>query len=165
MSGIDQPLTLCRENEFKYFADGHDTARSEFDMNLLKDQPDITAFMFCGVGDERHLYATLTKIHSHTRQNTYLETKRYHFTLLDLKPAILARDLIVFSLLDDLSRLRTGSEEELDTLLTLFYTWAGVLMPAYACDGLQRTISQVLLGLEKDLVPSCSRYQSKSDHR
>jgi hypothetical protein len=110
--------------------------------------------MFCGIGDARHLYATLAKIHSHTKQNAHLANKRYHFTLLDLKPAILARDLIVFSLLDDMSRLRTGSEEELDTLLVLFYTWAGVIMPAYAYDGLQRTIRQILLGLEKDLMPN-----------
>ena len=113
--------------------------------------------MFCGVGDARHFYATLARIHDHTKSRPQLASKKYHFTLLDLKPSMLARDLIIFSMLDDISRLSKDSPAEIDTLLTLFYTWSGFIMPAHAIERLQKTIDQILVGIDRGLLPKWFR--------
>lgn len=58
------------------------------------------ALMFGGIGYARNLFATLTDI---VEQEAALSVPRdtsYHFTLVDLKPACIARILVIFTLLE-----------------------------------------------------------------
>ncbi|CAJ2505393.1 Uu.00g127870.m01.CDS01 [Anthostomella pinea] len=51
----------------------------------------LLSFMFCGVGDARSLFQTVFTLFM-----SQVKSKQLHFTILDHKPAIIARDLISF---------------------------------------------------------------------
>lgn len=54
-----------------------------------------------------------------------------HFTLIDLHPTALSRDLCVFLLLDQLAETKYNDAEELEIFSTLFYIYIGVIIPSY----------------------------------
>ncbi|KAK0491418.1 hypothetical protein IW261DRAFT_1621216 [Armillaria novae-zelandiae] len=64
-----------------------------------------------------------------------------HFTLLDIHP-ILARDLCLFMMVEELIHLRERAHDELEEVeikATLLYIWMGVIIPSYCharCRGL-----------------------------
>ena len=53
-----------------------------------------------------------------------------HFTVLDIHTGVLARDLCIMMLLDDLVEGRGDSAAQAEIRLTIFYTFAGVAMPS-----------------------------------
>ncbi|KAF2423074.1 hypothetical protein EJ08DRAFT_701344 [Tothia fuscella] len=136
------------QNEPEYHSVGHDSARPQFDGSLLKDQPVLTAIIFCGIGDARHLYATLARIGQYeSEQKSVVNIKRHHFTLVDLKPAALARDLVLFFLLDELASVKG---KDLNLMSTIFFIFMGTIMPAKAYSKFQDTVQAVIDALEDD---------------
>lgn len=72
-----------------YFGPGHDEPESLFTRELdssCREEP-VLSFMLCGVGDARHLFKTIRDYYN-TRKNP---SQKVHFTILDNKPAVLAR--------------------------------------------------------------------------
>jgi hypothetical protein len=59
----------------------------------------------------------------------------YHFTIIDTKPQVIARAILVFLLLEDLTDKKS---------LTLFYTFMNHIMPPQAYKKLQATISRAI---------------------
>lgn len=112
------------------------------DGKLLKTQPALTAFIFVGIGDARHFYATLTTIARYEQKVSGAKDKRYHFTLVDLKASALARDLIFFWLLDELSQ-SSGSTTR-DIAVAMYFIFIGTIMPSGAYKKLQSTITKVI---------------------
>lgn len=132
----------------EYYSVGHDYARTWFDGKLLKAQPDTTKFLFVGIGDARHFYATLAAVARHERERSSPKDKRHHFTLVDLKASALARDLIIFWLLQELSKAEGQANR--DTAVAIFYVFVGTIMPSQAYKKLQSSIAQLTNALETD---------------
>lgn len=100
------------------------------------------------------------------RDHHVLVTKTSHFTLVDLKTAVFARDLLVFRLLFDAdSELKSGKDNE-ETILTLSYLYGAQAMPKWAFDKLRRCISAVLAELNKTSQnPMCIFYIPDSSRK
>jgi hypothetical protein len=78
----------------------------------------------------------------------------YHFTIVDLKPAAIARDLVMLMMLRDVDS--SPNKEAADLLLaTIFYTFIAPCMPSFAYDILQSYITQLLGILQgQETIPS-----------
>ena len=135
----------------EYFSVGHDDADSVVDSGLLASSSDETiACLFCGIGDARNLLATLTHISISQLSMPGLSTKRFHFTLVDIHPAVFARDLLIFRLLLDSAREPKTRQRE--TIVTLSYVYSAHVMPQWTYDRLQVGLSSVCEDLGKEDV-------------
>jgi len=130
---------------------------------MLSSSKKEIAGLFCGIGDARNLLVTLAFIGSVEASKPSL--KKFHFTILDLKPAVFARDLLMFQLiLDSIAESETKSSE---TITALSYMFGAQIMPQWTFDRIQQTISKVLAQLEmteKDVmgifyIPTTARLQ------
>ncbi|KAF7897281.1 hypothetical protein EAF00_005509 [Botryotinia globosa] len=97
-----------------YVPIGHDNAKSLFDESLALQVPagETISFFNSGLGDARHFLASLISI-AHDEGKGKIPKRRYHFTLNDINRHVLTRALIIFSLLDKLSRVKEGQMFEL----------------------------------------------------
>ncbi|KAJ7114132.1 hypothetical protein C8R44DRAFT_881678 [Mycena epipterygia] len=124
------------------------------DMKNMADE-DISqlSFLLGGVGDARHVYSTLVGL---DRAHKKLDKKRQeafrlHFTLLDIHPAALARDLCILILLEQLIDTPTESLiTRAEILSTMFYTFAGVVMPGYCYTRLEKVMQDLRMSLKGD---------------
>jgi hypothetical protein len=91
------------------------------------------AIFFAGVGDARHVFASIIGLGQ--LQDKLSEEKRQalnvHFTLNDIHPQALARDLCLFSLLDEIAQTHNDARREAELKMTILCTWMGLLMPQY----------------------------------
>lgn len=125
---------------------GHDDAQTLIGPKTISASANDVACLFCGIGDARNLFATIAWAGLGEVRNP--SSRRYHFTIVDIKPAVLARDLLMFRLLFDLS---TESEmKKRETLVTLSYVFGAQVMPKWTFDRLQTGLSVVLADLETD---------------
>lgn len=109
---------------------------------------------FCGgIGDARHMFRTFLDIEHHEKSGK-TSPKHYHFTIVDVNKYALARDLILFMLLQDLSVIGDASSDEAILILsTIFYVWAGKMIPHCTFEHLQQTISRALVALRPKQQP------------
>lgn len=56
---------------------------------------------------------------------------KVHFTLLDIHPTVLARDLCMLLLIDELMKDGHDEETRLEIKATLFYMFIGIIVPPY----------------------------------
>ena len=124
------------------------------------------SFFFAGVGDARHIYTTLYsimrleswqsemgKIPRPTRDHVF--TSRFHMKALDLNPKIIARDLVMFLILDSVSRLETDEEEAEFLSAAAFFVFMAPAMPEYFFSTLQDFIKRAIRMLAKyETLPS-----------
>ncbi len=62
------------------------------------------------------------------------EVTNVHFTLLDIHPTVLARDLCLFMMIEELIHLRERAHDEVEEVeikATLLYIWMGAIIPSY----------------------------------
>lgn len=145
-------LTPGRQDEPEYYPIGHDMAESLFDERLAakSDRNSSLSFLLCGIGDARHLLATLNSIAMNIDQGEGGLPKELHFTLVDLKPASLARILILLELSSQLSpAVQFGSQACDDATCVLAYLYIGHVVPPFVHAALLRTISSLIRVLEK----------------
>ncbi|KAI2467676.1 hypothetical protein F4781DRAFT_423198 [Annulohypoxylon bovei var. microspora] len=130
-----------------YLSPGHETAGPLYSYGLLMSasRDPVLSFMLCAVGDARHLFQTLVKY------PLLLEvTQKLHITAVDDKPTIIARDLILFSLLQE----AVTNQESRDMIqLSLSYLYSAHIIPPFAWEMLQATISKLLEKLENRQQP------------
>lgn len=119
------------------------------------------SIMFCGIGDARNMLQTMM----HYNEQGPKSHQRLHFTILDVKATMLARDLILFALLDDisltmaLSQIETlGLDEQrmgqfVETLTVAAYFYLAQVMPAYAWDRIQAIIKRLLHSFDHSKQP------------
>jgi len=85
------------------------------------------------------------KIHEHERKQAEKSTAKYHFTIIDTKATVIARAMIIFLLLEELSDTSNISTDQREEILgTLFYVYINHIMPPKAWQKLQSTISQAI---------------------
>lgn len=135
--------TLLQGTE--YYVVGHDDACSQIDESMFEQSNTPLAIFFGGVGDARNLYATILGIDKLEKGITGKKTRTYHATINDIKASALARDLVMFLLLDDLAAAVNSSEDNRTELLaTIFFLYVGAIMPKYIFDRIQDTIERVI---------------------
>ncbi|KJX96528.1 putative tetratricopeptide-like protein [Zymoseptoria brevis] len=125
-------------------------------LNLPRYKPtlintaDTTSLLFGGIGDARNLFQTLVEIARHEAKKKDIERKKYHFTIIDLKAACIARILVVVMMLEELSQSQEDEKQlpQNRLLHCLFYTLLSPLMPAKIYDVLQTQISRAVEALE-----------------
>jgi tetratricopeptide (TPR) repeat protein len=104
--------------------------------------------LFAGCGDARHFFATLIQLAPVARGGD-LKLPLSRFTLNDFKPSVLARDLIVFNLLEKLGR-QPEADERAMLLTILFFTYTCSVMPSIIFERLQSVITECIQWLRKD---------------
>ncbi|KAF2871213.1 hypothetical protein BDV95DRAFT_619358 [Massariosphaeria phaeospora] len=165
-------LPYCKPGMFnipEFYTVGHDKANSMYDYLLMRQTgpSEKIAFLFGDIGDARHLFKTLTAI---DRLEVAKRTDReYHFTIIDIKPEVLARDLLFFLLLDQLASELRGSNTFLSgkvdsTLATLYYAYVSQVMPPKVYQHLQDTIVFAIDALESRTAMPSWIVLRESDH-
>ena len=105
-------------------------------------------FFFGGIGDARHLYATLISIARSEQASSRPSDRKYHFTVNDIKAETLARNLLFFILLQDVSEIDDPtSEESTFNLTTIFFLYSDQIIPPYVFSHLQRIIIRAISAL------------------
>lgn len=142
--------------EADYFAVGHDIPESQYGTTLATTTGKAKAisFLFCGIGDARNLFKTMAMYAVMGPKCN--PPQRLHFTILDHKPAVLARNLIFFILLDDLSHMASTTEQDFkarETIHVLFYLFSTQIIPGFVWERLQKTIQRLLVSFEKHEQP------------
>jgi Domain of unknown function (DUF4470) len=142
-----------RQDEAEYYAVGQDNAKSLFDEALEKSTSieDQLSFLYCGSGDARNFFATLADI-PFTAKGSH--GKSLHFTILDLKPAALARTVIILDMLQRygfMKLLKTPGCD--DALVVIAYLYSCTVIPPFVNDKLQEHITHLLPVLETDDEP------------
>lgn len=104
------------------------------------------ALLFGGIGDARHLLTTLMVVTLEASMKPGTEGKTFHFTIVDIKAAAIARDLIVLEMLDDMTLPKAA--DRMLAQVGLYYTYLAPIMPATIYEYLQRKIASVIDTLE-----------------
>lgn len=120
---------------------GHDDADTLLPNALLSTTSKEIACLCCGIGDARNLLATIFYL------GISRSRKAFHFTIVDLKPAVFARDLLIFRLLFDAQAESEARKTE--TTVTLSYLFGAQIMPKWVFNRLQVCISAVIADLKK----------------
>lgn len=123
---------------------------------------ELVSLLFGGVGDARHPMHTIREI-SKAEEKNEIPNKRYHVTINDIHKCALARDIIIFILLEKLATMHEGSDETIQVLNTLFFLYVSILMPSCAYKQLQDTITAVLSALKTGEQPSKLLYLHAHD--
>ncbi|KAJ6507320.1 hypothetical protein C8R47DRAFT_1100924 [Mycena vitilis] len=121
--------------------------------SMSEDEISHISFFLGGVGDARHVYSTLVGLHrAHKKMDRKRQAAfRVHITLLDIHPAALARDLCMLLLLNQLMDTPLeNSETRTELLATLFYTFAGVVMPGYCFSRLEGVMEDLRIFIKGD---------------
>lgn len=145
---------FCRQDEPEYYPIGHDVPESLFDKRLAaKSRRDSSlSFLMCGIGDARNLWETLNSIvlpdKEFVNQNI---PKELHFTLVDLKPAALARILILLRLMSQLpTSEELGGQVSQDLTWAMAYLYVGHIVPPFVHATLSKSISDLIGVLERN---------------
>lgn len=141
----------------EYYPVEHDKACSQVDKHMLrKAVKKPVSLFFGGIGDARNLYATLIETARLETVDSRPPKRKYHVTISDLKAPALARDLVMFYLLDDLAKMESsGGELETEHCTVIFYLFTASILPPFAARRIQDTIKRVerALGSDEDLLP------------
>ncbi|KAH8904162.1 hypothetical protein BR93DRAFT_971230 [Coniochaeta sp. PMI_546] len=150
-------IPLLSDQELKnsdvaeYYAIGHDEFQSLYDHELEQSSSagDSLSFMFCGSGDARHLFTTLLTMQVNEMMGRTKVCKNLHITILDLKPAALARTLIFIDMLlvyAIMKMRKTPGIEDAPTVMA--YLYVGHVIPAAVNEKLQTQIKGLIDSLE-----------------
>ncbi|EGG07380.1 uncharacterized protein MELLADRAFT_85814 [Melampsora larici-populina 98AG31] len=156
-------------NDRAYYPIGHDDPESLYRPALERTTKDakVVSFMFCGVGDARNMLQTILEYSPDPMKpyNSRKADQKLHMTILDVSQAIIARDLILFALLDDISLIMSMPDEEklrpdngnpytiIETLDTISYFYMASVMPAYAWNRIRGIIQRLLDAFDNSKQP------------
>ncbi|KAI1499416.1 hypothetical protein F5X99DRAFT_389871 [Biscogniauxia marginata] len=135
------------QDEPEHYGPGHDDAESQYTTVLKKSsrRDPVLSFMFCGIGDARHLFHTIRSCAARSS-----ESQKVHFTILDIKPAVLARALVFFKILD---QAYTSEDQKSLASLSLGYLFCAHMIPPFVWDVLQETIQTLEACLDQSKQP------------
>jgi hypothetical protein len=130
---------------------------ADLDANTPRDKG--ISLLFAGIGDARNMYATLVMI---AESESRAPSKRtFRITVNDIKPHVIARNLVIWLLLDELTK---NEDSSLEIINAVFFIFCTAIMPAGAYGWLQSTISKAIRALETGTgMPSWVKVPS-SDH-
>lgn len=130
------------------------TPESLFDETLGSSPRQRLSFLFGGIGDARNLFQSIIDIAAHEgKYKTKKSRKEYYFTIVDIKSAAIARNLVVLMLLDTSLADGAPHEKSRKILLCIFYTYISSIMPSNLHDVPQEKIGEAKLALENGTLP------------
>lgn len=140
-----------------YFVVGNDIPHSISDAKLFETRAQegfvnsIHDHLFVGIGDMRNMFRTIIDV-SNTEIN-YTKSE-YRFLIVENKTAIIARDLLIAILLEELTKheLSVGSTC-VNVLNTLFFMYTSRLVPQQTLRHIQEIISMALTQLRAGTEP------------
>ena len=107
------------------------------------------SLLFGGVGDARNFLMTLIFIGAEAQSKKLPVDKSFHITIVDIKPASIARDLLVFLILDEIAAVKDSEELWKRRLhYLLYYMYLSPIMPTSLYTLLQSRIRRALDCLE-----------------
>lgn len=107
---------------------------------------------------------TLITISEMEKNEAETSTKKYHFTVNDVHKCAIARDMIIWMLLDELSGIKNKQSDDAAMILnTVFFLYLSTMMPAYAFEHLNKTPSKAVKALEAGEQPLRWLYLHKKD--
>ncbi|KAL8673296.1 MAG: hypothetical protein Q9168_002294 [Polycauliona sp. 1 TL-2023] len=164
----DVPRYLCTlDDSPEYYPIGHDKACSQINDNMMqRSVKEPISLFFGGIGDARNLFATLIEIVRLETIDSRPAKRKYHATINDLKAPTLARNLIMFYLLDDLAQFKAAdAARRFEQLTVIFYLFTASIMPPFVAGKIRQAVSraeQALLS-STDLLPWAHVDQSSRD--
>lgn len=147
---------VYRQSAVEFFSVGHDAAETEFHPDVAESSQNSYSMLFCGIGDARNLFATLAYISLTAMSKPSLSSKKFYFTLLDINPAVFARDLLNFRMLADCVK-ETDAKRRV-TLVTISYVFALQIMPPWVYERLQAAIQDLLSELQDQKADVLGRF-------
>ncbi|KAH8894481.1 hypothetical protein GQ53DRAFT_839555 [Thozetella sp. PMI_491] len=136
----------------EYYCVGHDAIEDLGEPLGLQDTvPSEISFLFAGSGDGRNLFSTITCMLVREVDRDVRTFSKMHATILDLKPAALARVLIIFNMMAQFDvELREGSPTATDCFLDMAYLFSCQIIPPFVEARLQSNIKELITKLEGD---------------
>ncbi|TKA65542.1 hypothetical protein B0A55_09869 [Friedmanniomyces simplex] len=136
-------IILDIPHALEYYIIGHDTPDTVYQSELLRTSRKRISLMLSGISDARNLYLTIMGIATD-------KVGDIHFTVVDIKPAVIARDLLILMLIDRLGRTNDSKQKGGQGLIfaCLFYTYLAPVMPAPVYGTLQNYIKMLIDILE-----------------
>lgn len=137
----------------EYYAIGHDIANGLYDEDLEKtaSAKDDLAFLFCGSGDGRHVFMTLLAMGTRELMQKKKTCRKLHITLLDLKPAAIARTLIFFDMMMFYALMKGEKVPGIEDAPTVMaYLYLGHVIPKNVNVKLNQTIERLLVAIDSD---------------
>jgi len=148
----------------EFFSIGHDDPLSVVDDWGPEDSDPLSlstmplsrlsrlGFLFGGVGDARHIYGSIIGLH---RASQRLSKDRQsvvhaHFTLLDIHPTVLARDLCILLLLEQLIKGDIDEDAKVEIKAAVFYTFIGIVVPLYCHRRFHDTVKSAITNLQQN---------------
>lgn len=122
----------------------------------MSSRQDDIALLLCGSGDARHVFATFINLHAGLKLGNANRIKKMHITASDLKPAALARMIIVLDMLVRYSVMKlTNAPGHGDVLTVVSYLYTCQIVPPFVIEKLQEHIDRLIEVLEAgdDPVP------------
>jgi hypothetical protein len=119
-----------------------------------------------GIGDARHFYAQLAILGVTERMIMHSASplkRKYNFTLNDGNCAAITRNLVLLVLLDELACLTDIPQaERTEIYTTVYYIFAGVIIPRYALDRFIHTVDSLVGRLRNNepVLPWLQVYES-----
>ncbi|KAM0811999.1 putative DUF4470 domain-containing protein [Seiridium cardinale] len=154
-----QSWKSCQDSNLHW----HDGADTLLDDRMADAAQDSYSFLLAGVGDGRNVFATLAFISLMGLSKPLLLSKKFHSTLLDIKPAVFARDLLMFRLLLDAAK--ESNEKSSETLVILSYLFAAQVMPDWSYARLQTAIKDLISELEDPKADIMARFYVEPTNR
>lgn len=145
----------------EYFPSGHDNYEALFtdkQIQAIAARQDNISVMFCGSGDARHFYTLLLDLGRGLKMGSDERIKKLHFTLVDIKPAALARVVIILHMLIRYVAMRfMKTEGHRDVLVVVAYLYTCQIIPPFVLEKLYQDLDCLIEALETDqhdLLPS-----------
>lgn len=123
------------ETEPEYYPVGHDSAEPDAEKRMLALKQSLS-WLFAGIGDARNLFSTLIFLEGESLHHGTHESNWFHLTLIDLKPAAMAKILIMLHLLEQ--------SEDMEAVACTVYVHGSLIMPSFAYTRLQQTIADLI---------------------
>lgn len=144
----------------EYFPRGHDItypALSSKDMEerAQESSPLDLSFFYGGVGDSRHVFQQLHHIYTYSKdwrsKQKTLPADKFFFTVQDVKAHLMARNTILYRMLQDLSTIpnriqgeKERQKEQVLLLSTIWYIFDHEIIPKYAKARLEDVIRTLI---------------------
>lgn len=152
------------QNVAEYYPCGHDSAEALVEPFVVPNKKLDVSFLFAGCGDGRNAYYAMAEMAAHDLQANSAYFQKLHFTLLDLKPAALARVLILLSTLKEAEELvKQRDEEGINKYACAAYIFSCLTIPAFVHTRMQSTIKSIIQKLENKESVADFVYVPESD--
>ncbi|KAL8404449.1 hypothetical protein RB594_009340 [Gaeumannomyces avenae] len=136
--------------EPEYYADGHDTPEPLIDSGpggKVAQETDVR-LMFCGSGDARNVFTTMI---SYWLLGQFNNLKpKIHITMLDIKPAALARTLIILDMAQQFAIMKVAKTPGHEhALVNMSYLFSSPFLPPFVVEKLKGQLQSLIKALEE----------------